>query len=553
MTTAATATSAPPAADTSPGGPRGPREDSWGAFTTHGPWDLTGDEEWIDDPFRRRAAQRRALSWTGGGRRGALDVAVLGRLVLTVTVFAIAAARWRLRTLRRPGVSRRIAAEEFRRAAERLGATWIKLGQLIAAGEGIFPDELVSACRELHDRVRAERPRSVRKTLTEQFGPRWQDVLALDPAPLAAASIAQTHLAELADGTRAVVKIRRRGVDRRVERDVRALTVLAPVLVGRIPVAALANPPALIDLFARCVGEELDFTVEAANACDVARVLARYGTGGVVVPRPHPVLVRPGAMVLEYVPGDRIDRASVDAGIDGARIVDTLAASILEGALLGGVFHGDLHPGNMAVTAGGGVVLYDFGIVARLDDNERRAFIGMVVGGVSGDWRRQLRSLAALGAIPADGDLEALGCELGLDHGPVDPARLDPDDLAREAARVARTLLDAGARLPKPLMLWGKNLAFLDAAVGRLCPERDLVGLVTDTLTGFAARHGRELARHGWEVDRRAVAAALAADGGVLTWDEMRRRRQTIVARQSRRSGSSRPGTSAPPVRGPVH
>lgn len=510
--------------------------DGWGAFRANGSWLLHGDEAWTDDPFRRRAAQESALSWCAPGAR--VSPGVLWRLLLTALVAVRALLRWRIRTVLRPHRRRLVAADEFRRAAERLGATWIKLGQLIAAGEGIFPDELVAACRDLHDRVRPEPLRTVEATLKEEFGASWRDLIVLDPEPLAAASIAQTHRARLADGAEVVVKVQRHGVVRRVEHDVRALSKVAPYLVGRIPVAALANPPALVDLFARCVGEELDFEVEAANACDVARVVARYGTGGVVVPRPHPTLVRRRVMVLEFVPGERVE--DVDGAL-GARVVDTLAATILEGALLGGVFHGDLHPGNMAFTATGDVVLYDFGIVARLSESERAAFVGLVVGGVTGNWRQQLSSLIALGALPVDGDLEELGRELGLDRGPVDPSTLAPEELAREAARVARVLLDAGARLPKPLMLWGKNLAFLDATVGRLCPERDLVELITGTMTSFARRHGPALGGAlSVSPDRMAVASALAAPDGGLRWSEMRERRRTIVERQRSRERSRR-------------
>lgn len=506
-----------------------------------GTWVLDGDEEWLDDPFRRRAAQQRALSWCNPN--GAITLPVLIRLAATALVLTRGYVRWWFKTRMRRQERRRCAAEEFRIGAERLGATWIKLGQLIAAGEGIFPAELVAECRKLHDRVRAEPLRSVEKTLSRSFGQNWHQYLRIEPQPLAAASIAQTHVAYLAGGERVVVKVQRRGVAKRVERDLRALSRVAPHLVGRLPIAALANPPALIDVFARCVGEELDFQIEAANACDVARVVAKFGSGGVVVPRPHPIHVATEAMVLEYLPGRRLEE--VGDGALGGRVIDTLAAMVLEGALLGGVFHGDLHPGNMAVTGDSTVVLYDFGIVARLEEPERRAFLGLVLGGATGNWRQQLEALIGLGALPTDGDIEVLGRELELDRGPLDPTKLSPEDLSQEMARLARVLLDAGARLPKPLMLWGKNLAFLDAAVGSLCPERDLVELIATALGEFAQRHGTRIAGEvagGFRIDREALATALAAEGGSLRWSEMRERRSMIVERQGRarrRQGSS--------------
>lgn len=493
---------------------------------------MGGDEDWIDDAFRRKAVQAQALSWCASSKT--LGAGAMLRLLTTAAVFSKGYARYKLRTFGRRDKRREVAADEFRRGAERLGATWVKLGQLIAAGEGIFPEELVDACSLLHDRVQPESFSKVEKTLEETFGKSWHEYVRIDKEPLAAASIAQTHRGTLRDGTEVIVKVQRRGVARRVESDLRALSKIAPRLVGRIPIAALANPPALIDVFARCVGEELDFEIEATNACDVARVVASYGSGGLVVPRPHPYLVGRRAMVLEYLPGKRLEETGAELG---GRVIDTLAAMVLEGALLGGVFHGDLHPGNMAVLDGGDVVLYDFGIVARLEDGERRAFLGLVAGGASGDWRQQLVALMALGALPSDGDIEVLGKELQLDKGPIDPREFSPEDLSKEMARLARTLLDAGARLPKPLMLWGKNLAFLDAAIGRLCPERDLVELVAKSLGAFAGRHGAKLAKDvsgGFRIDRGVIEAAVGADGGRLSWSEMRERRKTILERQRR-------------------
>jgi len=502
---------------------------------------LHGGEPWRQDNEERRTIQRNALSWCDPGAR--LTPGVLWRGVVTAVVFVRALIRWRVRSWRGKATSRVAAAEAFREAAERLGATWIKLGQLIAAGEGIFPDELVAECRKLHDRARPEPWEHVEAVLIEAFGARWAEIFTIERTPIAAASIAQTHRITFADGTDAVVKIQRRGVATRIERDVRALAKIAPLLVGRIPISALANPPALLDIFTRCVAEELDFRVEATNATEIANVIATYGTGGIFVPRPHPELVACGAMVLEYRPGRRLD--GLDAGL-GGKVIDTLVACILEGALLGGVFHGDLHPGNMAVVEDGSVVLYDFGIVARLDEGERAAFIGLVAGGATGNWRQQLQSLARLGAFPLDSDFEVLGRELGLEHGPVDPSTLAPEALAAEAAKVAKTLLGAGARLPKALMLWGKNLAFLDSAVGRLCPDRDMVSLIVSSLTSFTTRHGMVLAQSalgGVQIEREVLAGALAAGEGTLTWNEIRAKRALILERQRKhqqRSGKRR-------------
>ena len=157
---------------------------------------------------------------------------------------------------------------------------------------------------------------------------------------------------------------------------------LAPHLVGRIPVAALANPPALVELFAETIVEELDFRLEAANMLDIATVLAELDQRGYVVPRPHPSLVTRRVLVMERLSGFKFDDVAGmhDAGIDTEEVVRTGMIAFMEGAMIHGIFHGDLHGGNLFVLPDGRTALLDFGIVGRLDDARRRAFLRLMLG-----------------------------------------------------------------------------------------------------------------------------------------------------------------------------
>ena len=140
---------------------------------------------------------------------------------------------------------------------------------------------------------------------------------------------------------------------------------LAPHLVGRIPVAALANPPALVELFAETIVEELDFRMEAANMLDIAAMLHDLDQYQYVVPRPHPTLVTRRVLVMERVYGFNFDDVvgMQDAGIDTEDVVRTAMIAFMEGAIVEGIFHGDLHGGNLFVMADGRTALLDYGIV----------------------------------------------------------------------------------------------------------------------------------------------------------------------------------------------
>ena len=186
----------------------------------------------------------------------------------------------------------------------------------------------------------------MRKSVEAELGRPLGEVFeSFDPACLASASIAQVHAARLRTGERVVV-VQRASVERLVAKDIRAMAWIAPFLVGRIPVAALANPPALVELFAETISEELDFRLEAENMLDIARVLRDSGTSVVIVAAAS--AARDARMlVMERVEGFVLDeRRRRRGGIDTAAVLRALLISFLEGAMIHGVFHGDLH-GNL--------------------------------------------------------------------------------------------------------------------------------------------------------------------------------------------------------------
>ncbi|MFN8018796.1 MAG: AarF/UbiB family protein [Acidimicrobiales bacterium] len=438
-------------------------------------------------------------------------------------------------------------------AAERLGPSYIKLGQIISSGRGLFPDELVDEFSTLRDRVRPEPFAAIRQVVEEDLGAPLHELFArFDRTPIAAASIAQAHAATLHTGEEVVVKVQRPTVAARVRADLRVMSWIAPFLVGRIPVAALANPPALVELFAETITEELDFRLEAENMLDVARSFVALGQRGYVVPRPHPTLVTRRVLVMERLDGFAFDDVAgmQGAGIDTEAVVRTGMIGFLEGAMINGIFHGDLHPGNLLVLADGRTGLLDFGITGRLDDRSRQGFLRLLVAGTMNDVPTQLQALRDLGALPPDADLEALVVELGLDQPPVDPTSLSPEQLTSEIQRVIKALLGTGARLPKPLMLFVKNLVFLDGAIATLAPDLDLFAEIASIAVYFNVRHGARIAEEAglgaqpWDLDLSGLQASVGIDpteGGGLTHRELQERRKVIRDRiEARPKGSLR-------------
>jgi ubiquinone biosynthesis protein len=518
--------------------PRSPGEGPgrW-AFRESGPWEFR-----LED-----------LVWYEGleGVRQALRAEVPGwlkpRRWPPVLRFLAAAGRvsaalvgWRLREGRREGsASRRGLSRRLRRAFEALGPAYIKLGQIVSSGRGLFPEELVDEFKKCRDQVPPEPFDAVRAVVESEFGRPLEAVFSeFQSEPLAAASVAQVHAARLRTGEEVVVKVQRPNVAQLVRRDVAAMAWVAPRLVGRIPVAALANPPVLVEVFAETIAEELDFRLEAENMLDIAAVLGQSGQGAVVVPRPHPVWVTQRVLVMERLDGFSYDDVAgmKKAGIDTEAVFHSMMIAFLEGAMIYGVFHGDFHGGNLFVLADGRVALLDYGITARLDHSQRSAFLRIMMTGAVNDLRGQLAAFRDLGALDPDVDLDALMVLLGVDQPVRDPMQMTGEEIALQIQALLKGLLGKGARLPKPLMLYAKNMLFFDGAVAELAPDLDMFAEFVRIYEHFAEHHGKAIAGQiGFDPSRTRIDLAglkasigLGEDVDSITHRELVERRKIL-------------------------
>jgi len=402
-------------------------------------------------------------------------------------------------------------AREVRRTFERLGPTYIKFGQLISCAVGLVPPEVAEEFGKCRDAVPADPASAIRRVVTSELGPMEQLFADFEDEPLASASIAQVHRATLLDGRDVVVKVRHPGVRRRFLDDIAIMAWQGLVLdsLGRLDVV---NPRGLVELFASQVVEELDLRIEALNMCEVGASIEHSGVDYLHCPRPMPGLVTQRVLVMERLEGVSYTdvEAIREAGVDTRLLLDLGIKAVLEGTLIYGVFHGDLHAGNLAVKPPDSFSLYDFGIVGRLTEAQRLALVRFVTAAFVNDVDSLVDALREFGSFPEGTDLEEVGRALGAKVARIEADVTERaetfglDDLVQVIGAVMATLSRSGFRMPTQLALIAKNFLYLNAAIQTLAPDMDLMEIVVPLVFTFAGSHGSVLAQVG--ADQRAIA-----------------------------------------------
>jgi ubiquinone biosynthesis protein len=227
------------------------------------------------------------------------------------------------------------------------------------------------------------------------------------------------------------------------------------------------------------------------------------------------------------------------AGVDTAAVVRSLLIAFLEGAMIYGVFHGDLHGGNLFVMPDGRVALFDYGITGRMNEAQRLAFLRMMMTGAVYDMRGQIEAFRDLGALPPDADVDEVLRLLRLDEPVQDPTRMSSEELVREIQRLLKGLLGLGARLPKHLMLYVKGMIFFDGAITKLAPDVNIFEQLTRIYAFFAERHGAKIMQDiGFDptmaaLDPEGIRRSLGLEGDVttMTQREVNERRAALQRR----------------------
>ena len=365
-------------------------------------------------------------------------------------------------------------ADELARDLERLGPTFIKLGQLLSTRADLLPIPYLQALARLQDDVAPFPFAEVERIVTEELGVRISKAFSeFEAAPLAAASLGQVHRAVLRDGREVAVKVQRPGVAEQIAEDLDAFTEIARLLDRHAEAGRTYQFEKIVDEFRKTLTRELDYRQEAQNLATLRENLAEFER--IVVPAPVADYTTGRVLTMDFVPGQKITRLSPlkKLDIDGGRLAEDLNRAYLKQIVIDGFFHADPHPGNVFLTDDGRLALIDLGMVARISSGMQESLLKLLMAISEGKGEESAEQAAQIGEKLETFDeteFQRRVTELVAEY---QTARLEQIQVGRVVLEVTRVSSDAGMRLPPELTMLGKTLLNLDEIGRTLDPGFD--------------------------------------------------------------------------------
>lgn len=372
------------------------------------------------------------------------------------------------------------AAASLRMAFAELGPSFIKLAQVLSSRPDLITDQFANELKKLQDEVPPFPTKDVMSIIEEDLGKAPGSIFGqIEETPVAAASIAQVHKAQLLNGREVIVKVQRPHIREHIEADITIMSYLSELLENNIPEIRFFNPAGIVAEFSRTVRKELNFIEEARNC---ARFLKNFeGYSGVRIPIAYGDLSTQRVLVLEMIEGVRIDNISAidKMGVDKRMLARRALEAYFKQILEDGFFHADPHPGNILVQADGTLAFLDFGIVGRVGSAVKEIIAGTFMALIKKDYDSLVDHYIALGIVPDDTDTDSFRHEFKMDLGdlfePLYGLQLQDIRFTQFIDTVTRLGIRYNLRIPPELLLIDKTLMMLESLCRQLDPEIDVI------------------------------------------------------------------------------
>ena len=359
-------------------------------------------------------------------------------------------------------------AESLAADLERLGPTFVKLGQLLSTRNDLLPPEYVDALARLQDHVEPFPLEQVEVIVREELGIRLSKAFAeFEPAPIASASLGQVHRATMRDGRTVAVKVQRPRIRKRIDEDLAALADIASFLDQHTDAGRAYSFTDTLEEFRQSLYRELDYRQEASNLEIIARNLEEFER--IVVPQPVNDYTTERVLTMDFIRGRKVTALSplVRMEIDGAALADELFRAYLKQILLDGFFHADPHPGNVFLTDDRRLALLDLGMTETLTPTLQEDLLRLVMAIAEGRAEDAVEVVVKIGQPLPNHDERKLSTRLSDLIVQYSRQNLAEVQVGRRLMEVGGISVEAGIRLPPELSMLGRALIQLDH-VGRI-------------------------------------------------------------------------------------
>ena len=381
-------------------------------------------------------------------------------------------------------------AEELASDLEKLGPTFIKLGQLLSTRADLLPKTYLEALSRLQDQIEPFPYEEVERIVSGELGIRISKAFAaFDREPVAAASLAQVHRASLRDGRLVVVKVQRPNIREQIVEDLEALNEVAQFIDAHTELGKRYEFENMLLDLRRSLLRELDFKLEASNLITFTENLREFER--IAIPEPVENFTTSRVLTMEYIPGKKITSLSALRlmEIDGAGLADDLFRAYLKQMLVDGVFHADPHPGNVFLTDDERIALLDLGMVARLLTSFKDNLLRLLLAISTGRGEEAAEISIKMGEPKPDFDKRAYTrrvADLVVEHADQTLSRIPAGQVALEITKIAA---DCWFRLPSEFTMIAKALLNLDRVVLTLDPGFDPTAVMRERATEILQRN----------------------------------------------------------------
>ncbi|MCR1898299.1 AarF/UbiB family protein [Irregularibacter muris] len=366
--------------------------------------------------------------------------------------------------------------QRVRMALEELGTTFIKFGQILSTRRDLLPADIIVELENLQDDVAPISFEMIKKIIEEELQGELQDLFwNFEKKPLATASIAQVHEAQLKDGKRVVVKIQRPEIEKNISSDIGILEEVASFLDHRTKYSKLYDFTALARDFKESLYKELDFHNEARNI-NIFRKNFKNNKN-IFFPLVYEEYTTEKILTMEYIQGNALRDIESSGGknFNPVIIAERLTTSILEQILRDGFFHGDPHPGNIRVLSENRIVFLDMGIVGQLGEKKREQFFRMIVGITLRNSKLMVQAISEIGTMGESIDFKRLEKEIDRMKDQYLEVPLKEIQIGKVLNEIFLLAFQYHITIPNEFAMLVKTLIILEGLVAKLDPSLNIV------------------------------------------------------------------------------